>query len=196
MGSSFRLHHVRLRHESIDAVEYERLFGCQVRFRQPHDALVFDRADLDRVPRMANLDVTAQIEKHLTVLADQMNATLRCRDRVSAIVSESFAAGMRIERSAVSRRLGTSPAALVRRLAAEGTTFRAVREDVQWQVAQTLLAEPEIKLESVALSLGFADGAAFAKAARKRFGCSPTEYRRRVLRRRGRRSSTEPGIQS
>ena len=81
-------------------------------------------------------------------------------------------------------------------LAAEGTTFRAVREDVQWQAAQTLLAEPGIKLESVALSLGFADGAAFAKAVRKRFGCSPTEYRRRVLRRRGRRSSTEPGIQS
>jgi len=36
-------------------------------------------------------------------------------------------------------------------------------------------------METVALTLGFADVAAFSKAFRRRMGCSPSEFRRRFV---------------
>lgn len=202
MGASFRLDHVRLRHRSLDAPEYERAFGCEVRFGQADDSLVFARASLARAPRVANPVVAAEMEKVATALVDRMNTTRLCRDRVAAIVREGLAAGIRVDRKTVARRLGASAATLVRRLAAEGTTFREVRERIRWDTARALLANSRLKLESIAIGVGFADGAAFSKALRKRFGCSPSAYRSRLSReaarggKRGRRqrgSTIEPG---
>jgi AraC-like DNA-binding protein len=40
-----------------------------------------------------------------------------------------------------------------------------------------LLSNPSLKIESIAVSVGFPDVAAFSKAFRRWKGCSPTRYR-------------------
>ena len=74
-----------------------------------------------------------------------------------------------------------SVATLSRRLAEEGTSFRTVREEVAWNLADALLTNPALKLEAVARSVGFNDAAAFCRALKRRSGCAPSEYRRRLL---------------
>jgi AraC-like DNA-binding protein len=67
-----------------------------------------------------------------------------------------------------------------RRLEEEGITFRAVRDAVLWEVVEALLSNPMLKVESVALSVGFGDVAAFSKAFKRSEGCTPTAFRQRL----------------
>jgi AraC-like DNA-binding protein len=76
-----------------------------------------------------------------------------------------------------------SDATLIRRLAEEHTSFKEVRDAVLWETVDALLSNPSLKIEAIALSVGFADGAAFAEAMRRREGCSPSVHRARLARR-------------
>ena len=73
-----------------------------------------------------------------------------------------------------------SPRTLQRALAREGVTFKEVRDDVLWDGVHGLLANPQCSVQAVAMQAGFADSAAFSKAFKRRMGCSPSDYRRRL----------------
>ena len=182
VGPSFRLHSVHFRHREQpgERAESQHLFGCPVEFRQPDDALVLYAADLSVKPQVANPLVAEQLEKFVAALTAQATPPSGFRDRVTHAVRAGLADGIRIDRATVAQRLQMSEATLLRRLADEGTTFKAVREAIVWEVVDALLSNPSAKLEAVALSVGFVDAAAFAKAVRRRAGCSPTRYRQRL----------------
>ena len=86
----------------------------------------------------------------------------------------------RVDRTRVARRLGMIPRTLQRALAREGVTFKEVRDDVLWDGVHGLLANPECSVETIAMQAGFADSAAFSKAFKRRMGCSPSGYRKRL----------------
>ena len=67
---------------------------------------------------------------------------------------------------------------LERRLAEKGTTFRALRDATLWEAAEVLLSNPSLKIEAIALSVGFSDVAAFSKAFRRWKGYPPTRFRK------------------
>lgn len=75
---------------------------------------------------------------------------------------------------------------LQRRLDDERTTFKDVRDEVVWEAVEALLSNPALKIEAIALSVGFADVAAFSKACKRRTKRTPTEIRERLLARRRR----------
>ena len=66
---------------------------------------------------------------------------------------------------------------LQRKLAEEGTNFRALRDAALWEAVEVLLSNPSLKIEAIALSVGFSDVAAFSKAFRRSKGYSPTRHR-------------------
>jgi transcriptional regulator GlxA family with amidase domain len=55
-----------------------------------------------------------------------------------------------------------------------------VRDQVVWEVADALLSNPSLKIEAIALTIGFADAPSFAKAFKRHTGLSPTSYRERT----------------
>jgi len=69
---------------------------------------------------------------------------------------------------------------LQRRLANQRTTFKAVRDTVLWDVVKALMSNPALKVETIAMSAGFGDAAAFSKAFKRWAGCTPTFYRDRL----------------
>jgi len=71
---------------------------------------------------------------------------------------------------------------LQRKLAEEGTTFRALRDTTLWEAVEVLLANPSLKIEAIALSVGFSDVAAFSKAFRRWKGYPPTRHREKLTR--------------
>lgn len=78
----------------------------------------------------------------------------------------------------VAQRLAMSPRSLRRRLDDEGTSFREIVEAERRQLAGHLLEGSEMKLDELAIQLGYGDTASFTRAFRRWYGCAPGEYRR------------------
>lgn len=87
----------------------------------------------------------------------------------------------RIDLDRVSALLGCSRATVRRRLAAEKTSFRRVKDEALDQLAKSWLEDSNRSIESIAEDLGYSDCFAFRRAFRRSNGCSPTEYRRKEL---------------
>ena len=73
--------------------------------------------------------------------------------------------------------LCVSPPTLQRRLAAEKTTFQALKDELRRDMAITQLNTSSISLSALAAELGFADVAVFQRAFKKWTGSSPGAYR-------------------
>ena len=78
----------------------------------------------------------------------------------------------------VARQLAMAPRSLRRRLEEEGTSFRNLVDAERGQLAGQLLENTDMKLEEMALQLGYGDTASFTRAFRRWFGQSPSEYRK------------------
>jgi AraC-like DNA-binding protein len=180
---------VELRHlEPADPGETARIFGCQVRFGCRSNVLRFSDTVLDSVPTAANPTIAVQIEKVAESLIAGVDAQ-RVADRVAHATRGLIGRGLRADRSAVARELRVSERTLQRQLAQESMTFSAVREAILTELSQALLSNRSLKVEAVALSVGFADLASFSKAFTRWVGCSPTGYRNGL----GSRGASEHG---
>lgn len=73
--------------------------------------------------------------------------------------------------------LSVPPRTLRRRLSEEGASFRDLVETERKQLVLQLLATG-IKLDEIAMHLGYTDTASFTRAFRRWYLCSPGEYRR------------------
>ena len=73
-----------------------------------------------------------------------------------------------------------SPATLRRRLDEEGTTFRAIVDELRRELALRYVAEPRVAIGEVAFLLGFSTQSAFGTAFRRWTGSSPIEHRART----------------
>lgn len=74
--------------------------------------------------------------------------------------------------------LGMSERSLHRRLAQEGYSFRALDERVRRQLAEHLLSDSALGLESIAHQLGYAEAASFSRAFKRWTGRPPLDWRR------------------
>jgi AraC-like DNA-binding protein len=71
-----------------------------------------------------------------------------------------------------------TPDMLRRRLAEEGSSFRAVKNELRRDLAVEMLARTSIKIESIAATLGFSESATFHRSFKAWTGLAPGEYRR------------------
>jgi AraC-like DNA-binding protein len=181
LGVGCELVEVHVRHSAPGASEaLARAFACPAQMGQPDDRLVYPLAELDAAPQLANARVAEQLEKlAATQLAHAApHATLR--ERTASVTRALLGAGLRPQSATVARRLGLSERSLQRGLADERTSFREVRDAVQWEVVEALLSDPRLKVEAVALSVGFGDVAAFSKSFKRWAGCPPAQYREQL----------------
>jgi AraC-like DNA-binding protein len=181
----FRPSRVDVAHRPVgERAEWERAFGCPVRFDARRNVLRFPAAALERAPVAANRAVAAQIKRYNAALLERVTSD-RVGDRAGDMVRMLLLDGLRADRALVARRLGMSERTLKRRLRHEGTTFKALRDGVRVETAQALLMNRDLKVEAVARSVGFNGTAAFSKAFVRWSGCSPARYRDRLARRGG-----------
>jgi AraC-like DNA-binding protein len=78
---------------------------------------------------------------------------------------------------ALAERFGMSVRTLHRRLAAEGTSYQAILDEVRLRLAQQYLAQTSLTIEQIAERLGFSDASNFRKAFKKWTGNVPSEQR-------------------
>jgi AraC-like DNA-binding protein len=188
VGPGFPLREVHVRHADWrHHAEAERVFGCPVRCRQPENRLVFPLQALQARSRLGNPMIAEQIAKFAAALGPRLPLPSTFGERVAEITRALLDDGLRPDAATVAHALHVSSRTLQRRLDGERTTFKRVRDAAVWEVAEALLSNPSLKVETVALSVGFRQLAAFSKAFKRRAGCSPTQYRQRLVARTARR---------
>jgi AraC-like DNA-binding protein len=140
-----------------------------------------------RVPRAMLDEPLPQADPHtLAVCVAQCEQILQRRQRqrgLSARVrSELLAApGQMPGLDGVAAALHLHPRTLRRRLTEEGTSFRALTNDVRATLATELLSQVGLSVEQVARRLGYAETSAFNHAFSRWFGMAPNQYRDRQV---------------
>ncbi len=154
----------------------EKHFGCKVRFKSAHNALVFRSRDLD-------LPFVTYNEELLSVLRSHLDSELKAQganEGISAQVKQTIKqllAGNRPTLQDVAQELGIGPRTLQRRLAEAGVTFQQQVEECRRELAHHYLKQRNVELNEVAFLLGFADANSFYRAFQEWEGTSPGEWR-------------------
>ena len=83
----------------------------------------------------------------------------------------------RCSSEAIARHLSVNRRTLSRRLRGVGAGFKALADEVRFDIARQLLTETDITLAQVSAALDFSEPAAFTRAFRRWSGRTPSEWR-------------------
>ena len=162
-----------------DLGAYEAFFGCPLRFGQARTRVRFPAAILAAPLAQSDADLVellaSQVETLLARLPVEADVVQRVRRALARQLPE---AGAGLE--SVAAALGLSPRTLNRRLEAAGSSFRALREDTRYRLAQDYLGDPRLTLVDIAGLLGFSEQSAFTRAFRRWAGVGPLAWRRQT----------------
>ncbi|WP_425827241.1 AraC family transcriptional regulator [Streptomyces fractus] len=154
---------------------YEDWFGCPVAVEQNHWGFRFSADVLSRPVEGSDPAVRRLALEYL-----------------SGVVGGAVGSGLPAEvRSTVKRALPTRrfsledvadsfalhPRTLQRQLAAHGTTFQEIVDDVRHELADRYLRTTAMPLAQLADVLGYSEQSSFSRSCRRWFGCSPQAQR-------------------
>jgi AraC-like DNA-binding protein len=154
----------------------ERHFRCPITFDAKRNALVFDRADLDRPFVTHNADVLAIVAPRLDAELAEQRSEHSFREQVKATLKRALA-GQRPELRNVARELGLSTRTLQRRLGAEEVTFQQLVAEARHELARHYLRHSTLELIETAYLLGYEDANSFFRAFQQWEGTSPGAWR-------------------
>jgi AraC-like DNA-binding protein len=178
-GGAARVREVSFRHQPLAAPgAYRAAFGCEVRFGQRADGIVFTEQDLlcpivdpdERVYEMA----TTYIDARYPRTTPPMHA--RVRGLIARFLGSEDCTNERI-----AAELCMHPRTLQRRLRAEGRSFESIKDEVRREVALTYLQQVDMPLTHVAEKLGYAEASVLSRSCFRWFSASPRQLRRRSM---------------
>jgi AraC-like DNA-binding protein len=161
-----------------DAGAHAALFRCPLEWNAAETSLTFD-ATVER-KRIASADdglfafLRRQADRQLAALPREADWVSQCRGQLLRRLPDGEPAA-----ADVARALGTSVRTLHRRLAAEGTAFADLLDEVRAERAEQLVADPGLTLYEVSWLLGYSEQAAFTRAFRRWRGVAPRTWRER-----------------
>ncbi|MFL0278127.1 AraC family transcriptional regulator [Mycobacterium sp. SMC-19] len=180
-GPEFRPLRVTFEHPRISEREvYVRNFACPVDFEAPRNSMIFPRALLDR--KITQVDTLAyDLAVRFMAGADRDTAFL---DVVADTVKRALPAGA-ASLKRVAALLIMHPRTVQRRLAESGTTFDELLDQVRRDIAEGLLANPNVPLSTVARQLGYSEQSSLTRSCRRWFDTTPRGRRRELSHRYG-----------
>ncbi|MDP1540154.1 MAG: AraC family transcriptional regulator [Moraxellaceae bacterium] len=152
----------------------KELLAVPVHFNAGRNALVLSASDVIRS--------LPTFDEHLVRLLEDQCGHLLASRKIGGLPGQVRqhllgSLGLLASLDDVAKVLNTSPRNLRRKLEAEGTSFRALVEEARQQLATQLLSMTSMKLDEIALHLGYADTASFARAFRRWQGVAPGQFR-------------------
>ena len=178
LGTGWQAQGIHLeRHRPLRLGLFDRAFSARVQFDQDFSGIVFLAADLARPNLLAQAALrpyTAKLRAELPGLAD-----LPLAERIRRLL-RAMLAGRRCTAPIAAERLGLSRRTMERRLAAEGTTFHTLLDEVRGEVARGQLRGTARSNAEIADLLGFAGSAAFTAWFANLHGSPPQTWRRQA----------------
>jgi AraC-like DNA-binding protein len=157
-----------------DTAPYRRFFQAPLRFDAEQNALVFQTNWLEFPIASADSLLFRHLEKEATEIQAQQESDFVTDIRLllrRCLLANHCDAG------SIARQLGMHERTLNRRLREEGTNFRRELEQMRYQLARQLLANPHMPATRIAEALDYANATAFSRAFKRWAGVTPTEWR-------------------
>lgn len=152
----------------------EETFGCPVRYGAGRTCLEIPAAMVDEPLKMADpraVELAASLcEREIDKLGASRSFEIRTR-RSMLQHRQGFPSMVQ-----VARRLHVTPRTLARKLGAEGTSYRAILDDLRQRMATDLIKSGS-KIDEVAYLLGYTDTSNFRRAFRRWTGVAPSAFR-------------------
>jgi AraC-like DNA-binding protein len=157
-----------------DPEPYRRHFRAPVRFNQESASIVLPAQDLKRPVAGADPMMRALLEERIRELkdaqgcefSDDIRRLLRTRLTGSHCSADDIAHLMAIHRRTLSRRLKDG-----------GMGYRAITNEIRFEIARQLLTDTRVPLAQIAAALGYSEASAFTRAFRRWSGRTPTTWR-------------------
>ena len=174
-GGHARVRRVHFRHQPVSPLAtYRRYLGCEVRFGQNEDGVLFSASDLACpviAPDAEALErVTAFIDsafkRHLPPLHAQVRGVITQYLGSELCTNDHVAAELHLH-----------PRTLHRRLRAEGTSFQKIKDEVRRDVMLYYLQQTRLDFTRVSERLGFAEQSVMTRSCNRWFAASPTSVR-------------------
>lgn len=177
IGSGFRPTEVAFEHAPVaDPAAYRSFFGCPARFDAEYSGIGLNAADLERSRPHSSPDVRVVaagfLESTAPLVDDDLSA--RVRDLLVRMLPTGQASWGK-----VASHLGISGRTLQRWLAAEGTTFEALLDDVRRERARHYLTNSRLSLGQIATILGYSHQSCLSRSSVRWFGMTPRQVRTR-----------------
>lgn len=157
---------------------YAVLGNCPLYFAAEHNQLRLGQASL----ALRNPVHCPSTWRHLLQLCEreleQLTRTRSLRERIIALLGPLLSGGREPDLEEVAARLKLPTWTLRRKLAEEGTQFRAILNDTRRDLAMTYIRDTELAFGEIAYLLGFASAEAFQRAFKRWNSQTPGEFRR------------------
>ena len=160
-----------------DVRPYRQFFRAPLRFDASPHAIVFSKTWLDHALPESDVKLHRQIERKITSL--EKLAPEDRAERVRRALRTMIMSGQASE-ILISNLLSVSTRTLHRLLAAQGTTFRELLEEVRGEIARQLLVDSEMNVGEIADLLDYADASAFTRAFRRWTDSPPAAWRAKM----------------
>ncbi len=154
---------------------YGPIFPAPWRFEQAHSAMWFQAARL-KLPVCRDEQALRRFVADAPVQVILPRRDAGISGQVRAHLQRAQPLWPDLARCAEALHL--SPSTLQRRLAAEGSSFQSLKDQLRREVAIYRLHTSALPLGKLALELGFSDTAAFQRAFKRWTGLAPGSYRR------------------
>ncbi len=154
-------------------------FGAPVTFDAGWAGLVVPEEGLDRPLALADPEAFAEAARICERELAKLTADDTLAGKVRRILLENQEGFPPFP--VIARRLHRTPRTLHRHLVAEGTSFRAVLEDVRHRLAVEQVASGRFGLEEIAYRLGYSELANFRRAFKRWEKVPPSAFRSRTL---------------
>ena len=150
------------------------IFGAPVRFNQESATLVFPAKDLDRQIAGADPMMRALLEERIQQMkgaegsefSDDIRRLLRSRLTSYRCSADDVADLLAMHRRTLSRRLRGG-----------GMGYRAIANEIRFEIARQLLTDTQVPLAQIAAALGYSEASAFTRAFRRWSGQTPKTWR-------------------
>jgi len=159
---------------------YADFYGCPVRFDQAVTRLIIPLSSLQTPLAQPDPLLRRLMEQKVDAALAQLPQAGDLAEATRRAIAHLAPHGMP-ELNHVARELQLSPRVLYRRLAAQGHSYRHLREAALQQVAEMHLRDRRLTLAEVGLLLGYSEQSAFTRAFKRWTGLSPQQWLKKSL---------------
>lgn len=158
--------------------QYDEVFGIRPEFGAGETIVALEAGLLDAPLPQANEITAAVTLQQCRELLERREARSGVSGRVRDILLGQLSAPP--DATEVATELHMSDRTLRHRLAAEGTTFRALLDEVRERLAEELLVKGGMSVAETARRLGYREVSSFSQAFRRWKGMGPRDYRKQA----------------
>lgn len=178
-GGNFQPELVCFSHpEPVRAGVAERFYNCPVSYNQILSGVVIDRSTLNK-PLVTSPPFMRKLAlQHLEPILQRPAASFATR--VNRVMKQMLEGGD-CSSEALSAHFGIDRRTLNRRLNREGGSFSTILQQVRIEITQQAIDNPNFSLTELADATGFQTLSSFSRWFLTTFGCTASEWRKRLV---------------